>query len=150
MSRERLPDYTWGMDLLDPAPHPWTGRVLSIFRIVAGVCFITFGTMKLFNYPPHEGMPVPLLSQMGIGGVLEAFGGLAITLGLLTRPIAFLLSGEMAVAYFQFHLPTSIFPSVNMGVPAILYCFFFLYLVFAGPGDWSLDAGLARSRARGA
>lgn len=137
------------MDILDPTPHPWAGRVRSVFRIVAGLCFISFGTMKLFNYPPHEGMPVPLLSEMGVGGVLEVFGGLLVTLGLLTRPVAFVLSGEMAVAYFQFHAPTSFFPGVNMGMPAILYCFFFLYLVFAGPGEWSLDALRARSR-RGA
>jgi putative oxidoreductase len=134
------------MSLLDPAPWPWAGRVLGVFRIVAGLCFITFGTMKLVGYPPHEGMPAPLLTQAGIAGVLETFGGVAIILGLLTRPVAFVLSGEMAVAYFQFHAPTSLFPSVNMGAPAILYCFFFLYLVFAGPGAWSLDAVLARAR----
>ncbi len=136
------------MNILDPSRSRWAGRVLSIFRIVAGLCFITFGSMKLFNYPPHEGMPVPLFSLMGLAGTLEVFGGLAVTLGLLTKPVAFVLSGEMAVAYFMGHFPQSFFPSVNMGTPAILYCFFFLYLVFAGPGDWSLDAALARSRRR--
>jgi len=134
------------MSILDPVPSPWATRVLSIFRIVAGLCFITFGTMKLFGYPPHEGMPAPLLTQAGIAGVLETFGGLAIVLGFCTKPAAFVLSGEMAVAYFQFHFPSSIFPSVNMGTPAILYCFLYLYLSFAGPGRWSLDAVLARSR----
>jgi len=134
------------MDLLDPTPHPWASHVRAVFRIVAGLCFITFGTMKLLNFPPHEGMPVPLLTQVGIGGALELVGGLLVTLGLFTRPVAFVLSGEMAVAYFQFHAPTSFWPSVNMGTPAILYCFFFLYLVFAGPGAWSLDAALARRR----
>ncbi len=130
------------MSVLDPTPSPWAGRMLSIFRIVAGLSYITYGTMKLFGYPPHEGMPVPLFSLFGLGAVLETFGGLAITLGLLTRPVAFVLAGEMAVAYFKFHLPQSIFPSVNMGAPAILYCFLYLYLVFAGPGDWSLDAAI--------
>ncbi len=138
------------MDLLDPTPHRWASHVRAIFRIVAGLCFITFGTMKLFAVPAFPGMPVPLVSQMGLGGVLETFGGLLITLGLFTRPVAFVLSGEMAVAYFQFHAPKSLFPGVNMGMPAILYCFFFLYLVFAGPGAWSLDGLLARRRTAGA
>lgn len=134
------------MDLLDPTPHPWAAHVRALFRVVAGLCFVSFGTMKLFGFPPHEGMPVPLFTQLGLGGVLETVGGLCVTLGLFTRPVAFVLSGEMAVAYFQFHAPTSFFPSVNMGVPAILYCFFYLYLVFAGPGAFSLDGWLARRR----
>ena len=101
--------------------------MLSIFRIVAGLVFVSFGTMKLFRYPPipmPDAQPIPLLSQMGVGGVLETVGGLAITLGLFTRPVAFVLAGEMAVAYFQFHAPQSFWPSVNSGVPAVLYCFF--------------------------
>ncbi len=134
------------MALLDPTPSPWAGKVRSIVRIVAGLCFISFGTMKLFAFPPYQGMPVPWLSQAGIGGMLEVAGGALVTLGLLTRPVAFLLSGEMAVAYFQFHFPTSPWPSVNMGTPAILYCFLWLYLVFAGPGEWSLDAWITRAR----
>jgi putative oxidoreductase len=122
--------------------------MLSVFRIVAGLAFITFGTMKLFNFPPlPAGMPpIPLWSQAGIGGLLETFGGLAIVLGLFTRPVAFVLSGEMAVAYFQFHFPRGFFPSANEGTPALLYCFFFLYLVFAGAGVWSLDERIARAR----
>lgn len=119
----------------------------SIFRIIAGFAFITYGTMKLFNFPSQEGMPVPWLSLTGVAGILETFGGLAILLGLFTRPVAFVLSGEMAVAYFMAHFPQSFWPSQNGGAAAIMYCFFFLYLVFAGPGDWSVDAGLARSRA---
>jgi putative oxidoreductase len=134
------------MSILDPTPSPWAGRILGIFRIVAGFSFITFGTMKLFGFPPGPHMPVPLFSLFGLGGVLETFGGLLILLGLFTKPVAFVLSGEMAVAYFMVHLPMSFWPSVNMGAPAILFCFFFLYLVFAGPGDWSLDVWLARSR----
>ena len=124
--------------------------MLSVLRIVSGVVFITFGTMKLFNIPPMPpGMPpLDLMSQTGIAGILEVFGGLAIVLGLFTRPVAFLLSGEMAVAYFQAHFPQSIWPSVNMGTPAILYCFIFLYFVFSGAGVWSVDAILARSRGK--
>jgi putative oxidoreductase len=122
--------------------------MLSVLRIVTGLVFITFGTMKLFNIPPMPPgqPPLDLLSQTGIGGILEVFGGLAFVLGWFTRPVAFLLSGEMAVAYFQFHFPTSFWPSVNMGVPAILYCFIFLYFVFSGAGIWSVDAMIARSR----
>jgi putative oxidoreductase len=122
--------------------------MLSILRIVSGAVFFTAGTMKLFGYPPSP-VPMPpiqVLSEMWFGGVLETFGGLAITLGLFTRPIAFVLAGEMAVAYFQFHFPQSFFPTTNMGIPAVLYCFIFLYLVFAGAGVWSIDAMIARSR----
>lgn len=138
------------MSIFDPAPPPWPSRMLGVFRIVAGAVFVSFGTMKLFNVPPlPTGMPpIALMSQVGLAGVLETFGGAAIILGLFTRPIAFVLAGEMAVAYFQAHYPKSFFPSVNMGTPAILYCFFFLYLVFSGPGEWSLDAMIARSRRR--
>jgi putative oxidoreductase len=132
-------------------PSPWSGRMLSIFRILAGVVFISFGTMKLFGYPPSP-VPLPplsLTSQLGIAGMLETFGGLAIVLGLFTRPVAFVLAGEMAVAYFQMHFPHSFFPTINNGTPAIMYCLFFLYLAFAGAGEWSLDAGIARSRVIG-
>jgi putative oxidoreductase len=139
------------MSIFEPSRSPWTSRMLSISRIVAGLIFITVGTMKLFNYPPNPmpGIsPVPLISQMGAGGFLETIGGLLIVLGLFTRPVAFVLAGEMAVAYFQFHAPQSFFPTSNGGIPAVLYCFFFLYLVFAGAGSWSIDAVIARSRNR--
>jgi len=136
--------------ILPPSPSPWTDRMLSVFRIVAGLMFVSFGTMKLFGVPasPVPMPPIELLSQMGVGGVLEMVGGLAIVLGLFTRPVAFVLAGEMAVAYFQFHAPLAFFPTTNNGVPAVLYCFFFLYLVAAGPGAWSVDALLARRAAR--
>jgi putative oxidoreductase len=137
------------VSIFEPSPSPWTSRMLSVFRIVAGLIFVTSGTMKLFNYPPNPlpGMgAVELMSQAGVGGVLETVGGLAIVLGLLTRPIAFVLAGEMAVAYFQFHAPQSFFPTNNAGIPAVLYCFLFLYLTFAGAGMWSIDAIIARSR----
>jgi putative oxidoreductase len=130
-------------------PSPWAGRMLSVFRIVAALVFMSFGTMKLFNWPPSgmPGLPVPLMSEAGLAGILEVFGGLAVLLGVFTRPVAFVLSGEMAVAYFQAHFPKSFFPTVNGGTPAVLYCFFFLYLTFAGAGDWSVDASIARRRA---
>jgi putative oxidoreductase len=137
------------MSIFEPVRSRWTSRMLSVLRIVAGVIFVTVGTMKLFGFPPPPPgtPPFPLMSQMGLGGILETVGGLAIVLGLLTRPVAFVLAGEMAVAYFQFHFPQSVFPTVNMGIPAVLYCFLFLYFVFAGAGDWSVDALIARSRA---
>jgi putative oxidoreductase len=88
------------------------------------------------------------MSMSGVGGLLELIGGALIAVGLFTRPVAFLLSGEMAVAYFYAHFPRNFFPLINGGDAAILYCFVFLYLVFAGPGPWSLDALLARSRSQ--
>ena|SRR5215218_8909980 len=136
------------MSIFEPAPPPWPSRALSVFRIAAGLLFIHFGTMKVFNVPPLPAgqPPIPLMSQAGIGGMMEIVGGILIAFGLFTRPVAFILSGEMAVAYFQFHAPQSFWPSVNMGTPAVLYCWFFFYLVFAGPGVWSLDARIARRR----
>ena len=136
------------MSIFEPARPPWPGRMLSVLRIVAALVFITFGTMKLFNYPPlPKGMPpIQLVSQLGLAGILESIGGSLILIGLFTRPVAFLLSGEMAVAYFQIHYPQSFWPTTNMGAHAILYCFFFLYLVFAGAGTWSVDAMIARSK----
>ena len=98
-------------------------QLRSILRIVAALVFITSGTMKLFAFPPSNPPmgTVPLMSQMGIGGILEVFGGALILLGLFTRPVAFILAGEMAIAYFQFHYPTSFWPTINQGSPAILF-----------------------------
>src|SRR5579884_2678194 len=114
----------------------WASRMLSVLRIVAGALFIEHGTQKLFGFPagPRGPMPLHLISQTGLAGVLETFGGLAILLGLFTRPVAFVLAGEMAVAYFQMHFPRSFFPVINGGDTPILFCFFYLYLVFAGGG----------------
>jgi putative oxidoreductase len=136
------------MSIFEPSRSPWRGRMLSVLRIVAGAVFISFGTMKLFNFPPlPAGMPpIPLMSQLGLAGTLESIGGLLIIIGLFTRPVSFVLAGEMAVAYFQGHYPKSFWPTTNMGTPAILYCFIFLYFVFAGAGPWSVDAMIARSR----
>jgi len=139
------------MSIFEPAKSPWPERMLAVFRIVGGLVFMTAGTTIVFGYPPGP-MPMPpfsLTSQMGIGGILELVGGLAIVLGLFTRPVAFVLAGEMAVAYFQFHAPNSFFPTVNQGIPAIMFCFLFLYLMVAGPGAWSVDRALARSSASG-
>lgn len=134
-------------NLFETAHPPWSSRMLSVFRIVAGFMFVTFGTMKLFAHPAGmPGAPVPIASEMGVAGLLELVGGTLITLGLLTRPVAFLLSGEMAVAYFQAHAPHGFFPSANGGTNAVLYCFFFLYLVFSGPGVWSIDSLIAGKR----
>ena len=133
------------MSIVDVTRSRWADYALAFFRIVAGVVFISVGTMKVFGYPPMPpGNSVELWSQMGIGGLMETIGGVMIVLGLLTRPVAFILSGEMAVAYFQFHAPMSIFPTTNQGMPAILYSLLFFYLVFAGPGAWSLDGVLSR------
>ena len=123
-----------------------------LLRVVAGLLFFQAGTTKLFGWfggiPAAMGGQPPLMSQMGIGGALEVFGGLAILLGLFTRPVAFILSGEMAVAYFQFHQPHGLWPVQNQGTPAVLFCFIFLYMAAAGGGDWSLDALLRRTRGR--
>lgn len=137
------------MSIYDPAPSPWAPRMLAIFRIVAALMFIMAGTMKLFEFPPNPMPNIPApepWSQIWIGGVLELVGGTMILLGLLTRPVAFILAGEMAVAYFQFHQPQAFWPTTNGGVAAVMYCFFFLYLVFSGAGAWSLDGVIARSR----
>ena len=117
--------------------------LLSVLRIVAALMFIQFGTMILFAFPvgmPPDGGTAKLMSQMGLGGILEVFGGWLILVGLFTRPVAFVLAGEMAVAYFQFHFPQSFWTVVNMGTPAVLYCFVWLYFSAAGAGPWSLDA----------
>jgi putative oxidoreductase len=120
-------------------------------RVMAGLLFCQAGSVILFGWfggmPGPAGSPPPLLSQVGIGGMLEFFGGLAIALGLLTRPVAFVLSGEMAVAYWQFHAPQAFWPIQNQGMPAVLFCFIFLYMAAQGGGDWSLDALLRRRRA---
>lgn len=136
------------MSIFEASRSPWTGRMLSILRIVAGAVFITFGTMKVFNFPPlPAGMPpIPLMSLAGLAGLLEIIGGPLILIGLLTRPVAFILAGEMAIAYFHGHFPMSFWPSVNQGTPAILYCFIYLYFTFAGAGPWSVDAMIARSK----
>lgn len=120
----------------------WAPRVLSILRIVAAVLFFEHGSQKLFGFPPRlEGAPGPeIVSLLGAAGIMEIIGGGLLVLGLFTRPVAFLAAGEMAIGYWVAHAPKSFFPALNGGDAAILYCFIFLYIVFAGPGPWSLDA----------
>lgn len=124
----------------------WAPHLLSAPRVVPALIFMAHGTQKLFGFPapPANGQP-PLLSLFGIGGLMEFTGGLLVLLGLFTRPVAFLLAGEMAVAYWFFHAPRNFYPLLNGGDASILYCFVFLYLVAAG-GAWSLDALLGQRR----
>ena len=117
----------------------WAPRVLSILRIVTALIFMEHGTQKLFGFPPSDRPQPELFSLIGLAGVLEFVGGILLVLGLFTRPVAFILSGEMAVAYWMAHAPQSFFPVLNGGDSAILYCFVFLYLAAAGGGAWSLD-----------
>ncbi|AWN40869.1 DoxX family protein [Methylobacterium durans] len=112
---------------------------LAALRIMAGLLFLAHGSQKLLGIPPRTNPAPELLSLFGIGGILELVGGALIVLGLFTRPVALLLSGEMAVAYFMFHAPKNFFPTLNGGDAAILFCFVFLYLAAAGPGALSLD-----------
>ena len=121
----------------------WSSRLQSVLRVAAAFMFILAGTVKLFAFPvgmPPHGDTVKLMSQLGVGAILETFGGALLFLGLFTRPVAFILAGEMAVAYFQFHFPGGIWPVLNGGVPAVLYCFIWFYFSAAGAGPWSLDA----------
>lgn len=117
----------------------WAPRVLSILRIMSALLFFEHGTQKLLGFPPSDYSPA-FMSLSWIAGVLELFGGALLVVGLFTRPVAFVLSGLMAFAYFLAHAPQGFFPVLNGGEAAILYCFVFLYLVFAGPGPWSVDA----------
>jgi putative oxidoreductase len=123
---------------------------LFLLRVVSGFLFFHHGGQKMlgwFGGIPPNGAAAPLWSQAGIGGFLEFFGGLLILIGLFTRPVAFILAGEMAVAYFQFHQPGGLLPIQNHGEGAALYCFIFLLFATWGPGEWSVDAALARRRA---
>ena|SRR5437867_2830120 len=120
-------------------PVSWSPQLLSLLRIVAILNFISHGTQKLFDYPPTiPPHPWPLLLQ--VAGVIEIVFGILILVGLFTRPAAFILCGEMAVAYFRTHAPMGFWPVNNFGEITVIYCFFFLYLVAAGPGPWSLDS----------
>jgi len=135
------------MGLLDPMNGPWRERLLSMLRIVSAFVFMLHGTQKLFVWPTAEpGQAVELVSLMGLAGILETFGGFLLLLGLFTRPVAFILAGEMAVAYLMAHFPQSFWPVLNRGEPAVLYCFIFLYLAVAGGGAWSVDAVLRRRK----
>ena len=119
----------------------WSPRVLSILRIITALLFMEHGLMKLFHFPaPQPGAPDPLPPILMAAACIEVVGGVLIAAGFFTRLAAFICSGQMAVAYFTAHAPQGFYPALNMGEPAILYCFVFFYLVFAGAGPWSLDA----------
>jgi putative oxidoreductase len=121
----------------------FTGRFHAVLRITAGLSFMSHGTMKLLGFPAAPPgmppMPVSPMSFMGVAGLLELVGGLLVVLGLFTRPVAFLLAGEMAVGYWMAHAPQGMIPATNMGEAAYLYCFVFLFLAAAGAGPWSVD-----------
>lgn len=125
----------------------WSPRVLSVTRFVAGFLFMAHGAQKLFDFPAPSSHGAPqLFSLVGLAGVLEFFGGGLVLVGLFTRPVSFLLCGFMAVAYFMAHAPQGFWPLLNQGEMAVLYCFVFLYLWFAGGGDWSLDRLLRKKQ----
>ncbi len=117
-----------------------TPHLLSVLRIVAAGLFIVHGTQKLFAFPEAAPRPTVLMSLSGAAGLLETFGGLLMLLGLFTRPVAFVLSGLMAFAYFLRHAPRGGWPILNGGELAALYCVLWLFFVAAGPGRWSIDA----------
>ena len=117
----------------------WAPRMLAILRIVTALLLMEHGTQKLLGFPPGDNPMPPLFSLYGLAGLLELVGGILILLGFLTRPVAFVLAGEMALAYFLGHAPRGFFPVNNGGDAAILYCFVFLYLAVAGAGAWSID-----------
>ncbi len=123
----------------------WQPRVLSVLRIVVAFLYIEHGSMKLLGYPPSDMFrDLQIFSLIGLAGVLELFGGALLFFGLFTRPVAFILSGEMAVAYFMAHAPHGFLPVVNKGEAAVFYCFVFFYFFFAGGGEWSVDALIKR------
>jgi putative oxidoreductase len=122
---------------------------LSVLRFVAGFLFMQAGMMKLFAFPigmPPDGGTANLYSELGVAGILEFVGGAMLMFGLFTRPVAFILSGEMAVAFWQFHAPNGFWPIANGGTDAIFYCFLFLYFSAAGGGPWGIDGLRKRGR----
>lgn len=121
----------------------WAPHLLSLVRIMAAFLFMQYGTAKLFAFPGAlmpGGGTVEVVSLLGLAAILETFGGALLLVGVFTRPIAFLLAGEMAVAYFKGHAPHGFWPILNHGEPAVFFCFLWLYISAAGPGPWSLDA----------
>jgi putative oxidoreductase len=135
--------------MASPIVSKWQGRapeLLGVLRVMGAFTFMLSGTVKLFEFPMKmpAAITVPMLSELWFAGVLEVFGGGLLLVGLFTRPVAFLLAGEMALAYFQFHVPRGFWPVVNGGTDAVLYCFLWLFISAAGAGSWSLDG--VRSR----
>lgn len=128
-----------------PNLNSWSPRILSILRIIVGLLFLEHGLSKFFGFPVPFPLPGPLPPLLMAAGAIEIVAGVLIAAGLFTRLAAFVASGEMAVAYFMQHGPKSFWPIANMGEGAILFCFIFLYLAFAGPGPWSVDALFSRT-----
>jgi putative oxidoreductase len=128
-----------GMAEPNSADSRWVPRILSVLRIVTAFLFTQHGAQKLFSFPAPPQAAHPLFSLIGVAGILEFFGGLLLLIGLFSRPVAFLLSGQMAVAYFMAHSPQGFWPILNRGELAVMYCFVFLYLFVAGGGSWSID-----------
>jgi len=127
----------------------WTPYFRSLLRLIAAFLFMQYGTTKLFAFPGAVmpgGGTAPLMSLAGAAAVLEVVGGGLLLVGLFTRPVAFVLAGEMAVAYFMMHAPGGFWPVLNQGIPAVIFCFVWLYFSAAGAGPWSLDALLRRTR----
>ena len=121
----------------------WAPSVLSIVRIVAALLFLEHGLQKFFGFPSSG---PPMSTMLWIQGAIEIVGGVMLLGGVFTRPVAFILSGDMAAAYFIAHFPKAFFPAVNEGDAAVLFCFVFLYVAFAGAGPWSVDEAMSRGR----
>jgi len=135
----------WLIELKGAPMNRWSPYLLGILRIIAAFVYMVHGTQKLFGFPVP--FPMPHLPPLFLaGGIIETFGGSLLLLGLFTRPVAFILSGEMAVAYFKFHAPQGFWPLLNDGEGVVLYCFMFLYFASTGGGPWSFDR-LLRKRA---
>jgi putative oxidoreductase len=124
----------------------WAPRARSVLRIIAGLMIIQHGMAKLLGWPVVAAFAqLKLFSLLGLAGVIELVGGALLIVGLFTQPAAFIISGEMAVAYFMVHAPRSFFPLINGGSLAIIFCFAFLYLSTAGGGPWSVDAAMKKA-----
>jgi putative oxidoreductase len=123
----------------------WAPHLRSILRIMAALLFMEHGLMKLFHFPgPQPGVPDPLPTILVAAAWIEVVGGALLAVGLFTRIVAFLCSGEMAIGYFMAHASQGFWPGLNQGDAAILFCFVFLYMALAGPGPWSLDAAVRK------
>jgi putative oxidoreductase len=127
------------MERLNTTLNGWAPHVLSLLRIIVGLLFLQHGLVKLFAFPMPFANPPAMYTLIWWQGVIEIVGGSLLIIGLLTRPVAFILAGDMAFAYFMGHAGRSFYPIQNGGSLAVLYCFVFFYLVFSGPGPWSID-----------